>query len=162
MRNVNFNLAIFGCLCILLVTVQSAKQCMTVYGQVKCGSRAPETPVFIKLYDEDTGIVNKKINFKGGPDDWMDEGYASKSGYFQLHGCASDPFGTTIDPMLRIYHMCKGEGYRRTVVVPKESVKAGEYRFNATIDLNIDEERNVQHKYELPQCSSLQTSTGKP
>ncbi|CDW56494.1 Transthyretin-like protein 46 [Trichuris trichiura] len=133
-------------------TALAAQQCLTVLGQVKCGSRVADKPVFIKLLDEDSG----------GPDDWMDEGYASKSGYFYLHGCASDPFGMTIDPMLRIYHTCKGVGYRRTIRIPKAVVKSGIYKFNTTIDLSSDDKTDEKHKYQVTQCSKLETSTGKP
>uniref|UniRef100_A0A5S6Q951 Transthyretin-like family protein n=1 Tax=Trichuris muris TaxID=70415 RepID=A0A5S6Q951_TRIMR len=145
------NLGFFFLLSTVSVAL-AAQQCLTVLGQVKCGSRAADQPVFIKLIDEDAG----------GPDDWMDEGYASKTGYFHLHGCASDPFGMTIDPALRIYHKCKGEGYRRTIILPKAAVKSGIYKFNATIDLSSNEKTDEKHKYQVTPCSKLGTSTGKP
>ncbi|KRZ94686.1 Transthyretin-like protein 46 [Trichinella sp. T8] len=137
----------------ILSFAHAKPQCLTVRGKVTCGGSQPaETPIFIQLVDEDIGFS----------DDWMDECYASKTGVFQVHGCASDPFGKTIDPKLRIYHSCKGESRRRTVTIPKEAVKSGDYVVNGVINLSEESKEDVKHKYDLPHCSELGTSTGKP
>jgi len=107
------------------------------------GSTGNQQPVFIKLIDEDTG----------GPDDWMDETYASNSGAFQLHGCATDgPLGGHIEPMIRIYHKCKGTPKRFTVDIPVEFI-GKEYNLTTVYNLQgpLQNEVDDSH-YPVPPC----------
>jgi len=106
------------------------------------GSAGSSDPVFIKLVDEDTG----------GPDDWMDETYASSSGAFQLHGCATDgALGGHIEPMLRIYHKCKGTPKRFTVEIPVQFIDK-EYNLTTVYDLQGTLQNEKDEKYPVPPC----------
>jgi len=110
---------------------------------VSTTSTSHQNPIFIKLIDEDTG----------GPDDWMDETYASASGAFQLHGCATDGLlGGHIEPMLRIYHKCKGTPKRFTVEIPVEFI-GKEYNLTTTFNLQGPLQNEVDDKYPVPECS---------
>jgi len=106
-------------------------------------SRSHENPIFIKLIDEDTG----------GPDDWMDETYASASGAFQVKGCASDGLlGGHIEPMLRIYHKCKGTPKRFTIEIPVEFIDK-EYNLTTVFNLQGPLQNEVDDRYPVPECS---------
>jgi len=101
-----------------------------------------QNPIFIKLVDEDTG----------GPDDWMDETYASNSGAFQLRGCASDGvFGGHIEPMLRIYHKCKGTPKMFTVEIPVDFI-GKEYNLTTVFNLQGPLQNEKDERYPVPEC----------
>jgi len=134
------------CLC-FLNHVESRWQCTTIRGRAKCGvghNDEDMPPIFIKLVDEDSG----------GPDDEMDETYTSKiSGAFQLRGCASDPFGTAIDPELNIYHKCKGRGKMVTLVVPETAIDK-EYNYTDVINLQGNFQNEIDYEYTVPKCAA--------
>lgn len=134
-----FSLLFFG------TCVMSKMQCMGVRGRAKCGeghANIDSAPIFIKLVDRDTARV----------DDDMDETYASRiSGAFYLRGCADDPFGTEIDPELRIYHKCKGRDKMVTLVMPKEKI-GQEHNISNIINLQGNFQQEKDKTYPVPKC----------
>ncbi|VDO95377.1 unnamed protein product [Soboliphyme baturini] len=90
----------------------------------------------------------------------MDEAYASRNGAFQLHGCASDIF-SKIDPILKIYHKCKGTPKRITIPIDQEHLDKV-FTFDRPIDLKKAHEKEQDHEYHVPKCPNVkewQTTT---
>uniref|UniRef100_A0A915KQL5 Transthyretin-like protein 46 n=1 Tax=Romanomermis culicivorax TaxID=13658 RepID=A0A915KQL5_ROMCU len=132
-------------ICCLALTLQAAKECLTVRGRVRCSSNVP---IFIQLVDEDGTSSN----------DLMDETYPSKiSGAFQASGCASDPVGH-IDPELHIYHKCKGNELKKVKLILPVLAINKEYNYTDVIDLSgpfSSEEKVKKFPSSAKPCAGL-------
>jgi len=82
----------------------------------------------------------------------MDETYASRlSGAFHLSGCAEDPFGSQIDPELRVYHKCKSRERMLTVVLPRDKI-GGEHNLTALLNLQAISKDEVDRTFPASKC----------
>jgi len=102
---------------LLLRAAEAKLQCVNVRGQLKCASSTPGSTgsagIKVTMFDADVG----------SRDDKMGEDTTDRAGNFNIvNGCASDPFGATIEPYLLIEHKCTGTPKKEKIQLGKECI----------------------------------------